>query len=81
MPAPGNVIGSASADLNGDGFQELVVLETAYDDPSAAAARALSAWEWNGFGFTLLARQPGPFKQMHIAAGLSKPQVILTTDP
>ena len=71
----------AAADLHGDGLQELVALETAYDAPPAAAARSLSAWEWNGFGFTVLARQPGPFKQMHVGAGSSKPEVILTTNP
>ena len=54
----------AAADLDADGFQDLVVLETRYDNPPFLPARALSLWEWNGFGFTLLARQKGSFHRV-----------------
>jgi hypothetical protein len=54
----------AVADLDGDGRQELVALETRYDDPPFVPARAVSIWEWNGFGFSLLSRRTGAFRQM-----------------
>jgi len=42
-------------DMNGDGQQELAAIEGRYDAwPNAA--QAVSLWEWNGFGFTLIAR-------------------------
>jgi hypothetical protein len=44
-----------AADWNGDGHQELMAVETGYDQPSMA--RALSLWEWNGFGFSLIGRR------------------------
>jgi hypothetical protein len=44
-----------AADWNGDGRQELMAVETGYDQPSMA--RALSLWEWNGFGFSLMGRR------------------------
>jgi hypothetical protein len=56
----------AAVDLDRDGRQELVALETAYDDPPSSPARALSVWGWNGFGFSLLARQAGPSRQMAV---------------
>lgn len=46
----------SAVDLDGDGWQELAALEGAYDAEPGAAAQSLTAWEWNGFGFTLLAR-------------------------
>jgi hypothetical protein len=44
-----------AADWNGDGRQELLAIETEYDHPSKG--RALSLWEWNGFGFSLMGRR------------------------
>ena len=46
-----------AADVDGDGDNELVVLEGSYDAPDAAA-RHLSVWRWNGWGFTLQWRSP-----------------------
>jgi hypothetical protein len=43
-----------AADWNGDGGQELMAVETGYDQPTKA--KALSLWEWNGFGFSLIGR-------------------------
>lgn len=53
-----------AADLDGDGRQELVGLETSYDALANSPAQAVSLWAWNGFGFSLLARQSGAFQQM-----------------
>ena len=38
-------------DLNGDGENELVVVESSYSDPSEGI---VSLWKWNGWGFSLL---------------------------
>ena len=46
-----------SADLTGDGYQELVGLESRYD-ASPFESSSITVWEWNGFGFTLLSRDP-----------------------
>ncbi len=54
----------ANADLDGDGFEELVTLEKLYTDPDSAAARVLKAWEWNGFGFTVVSYRNGSFNKM-----------------
>jgi hypothetical protein len=68
----------AAADLDGDGRQELVGLETSYNAPPSAAAAAISAWSWNGFGFSLLARQYGTFRQMAFyAPQSSEPFLVL----
>jgi hypothetical protein len=70
----------AAADLDGDGRQELVALESDYADRPGVSARALSAWEWNGFGFTLLARAKGPFRQLVVAAAADGRVTILTQE-
>jgi len=67
----------AAADVDADGFQDLIVLETRYDDPPFLPARALSLWEWNGFGFTLLARQQGSFHRVIVVNSPDGDIVIL----
>lgn len=67
----------SAADLDGDGWQELAVLEAAYDEPPGAPANALSVWEWNGFGFTLLDRVSGRFRKVSTAP-LNSEVLILT---
>ena len=52
------------ADVDGNGREELIALESRYTDPPGKPALALTAWEWNGFGFTLLARVNGSFRSM-----------------
>jgi hypothetical protein len=54
----------AIADLDGDGFEELVTLENRYTDPQGAAVRVLKAWEWNGFGFTVVSYRNGSYNKM-----------------
>jgi hypothetical protein len=57
-PVADPIMELAAADADGDGANELVVLEGSYDAPDAAA-RHLSVWRWNGWGFTLHWRSPG----------------------
>ena len=47
----------AAADLDQDGFQELIALESRYD-AHLLESSSLTVWDWNGFGFTLLSRGP-----------------------
>jgi hypothetical protein len=58
----------AAADLDGDGRQELIGVETAYNAPLSSPAQAVSVWAWNGFGFSLLWRQRGAFQEMALYA-------------
>jgi len=51
-----------AVDLDGDGLQELVALEYAYNGNSRKAS--ITVWEWNGFGFSLQARQDGRFSSL-----------------
>jgi len=54
----------AAVDLDGDGWQELSVLEGRYNDRLGTPAWSLSLWKWNGFGFSLGERQEGSFSGM-----------------
>ncbi len=54
----------ASADLDGDSVQELVVLESRYSVPRSAPAQTLKVWKWNGFGFTVVSSLDGTFSKM-----------------
>lgn len=51
----------AAADLDADGDQELITLESTYTAPRSAPARRLKIWEWNGFGFTVVTAVEGVF--------------------
>jgi hypothetical protein len=51
-------------DVDGDGGQELVVLENMDND------RAVSVWRWHGWGFSLLWRSPvGPYRDLALVPG------------
>jgi len=64
-------------DLDGDGWQELLALEGAYDDPPSSS-RALTVWEWNGFGFSLLSRGPmGRFESLIVGRAPDHMPLIL----
>jgi hypothetical protein len=57
-PVADPIVELAAADVDGDGANELVVLEGSYethDNPG----RHVSMWRWNGWGFTLQWRSPG----------------------
>lgn len=64
------------ADLNGDGRQELAALEGNYAQSRRLPALALTAWEGNGFGFTLIDRVEGPFRSMRLLEGEVKAAYI-----
>jgi hypothetical protein len=70
----------AAIDLNEDGEQELAVLESDYQDPPGYPARAFSAWEWNGFGFSLLARAKGKFRQLQVIVPTAQPPYVLVQE-
>ena len=67
-----------AADVDGDGRQELLALESRYNDPFYVPSRALTAWEWNGFGFTLLARHPGKFLDFIVLKQAANDQILRT---
>lgn len=67
----------ASADLDGDGRQELVALESRYDLPRSAAGTAVKVWEWNGFGFTLVSSLVGRFDKLSLVRAAAGPVLIL----
>jgi hypothetical protein len=58
-PIADPIIELAVGDVDGDGANELVVLEGSYADRLDQAAGHVSAWRWNGWGFALLWRCPG----------------------
>jgi len=51
-----------AADLDGDGRQELAGLEYSYNDANRTGPMVV--WRWNGFGFSLGARQEGAFSSL-----------------
>ena len=66
------------ADLEGNGRQHLITLETEYDDPAFDPARRLKVWEWNGFGFTAVNELDDLFILMSIAQTEDGREVILS---
>lgn len=57
------------ADVDGDGVQELIVLESAWPGEGPEALfRTLSVWDWHGWGFTLRWRsEPGRYHNLGFA--------------
>jgi hypothetical protein len=51
------LIAFTTADLDHDQKQELIALEGRYDH-SYRIGQSVTVWEWNGFGFSLLSREP-----------------------
>jgi len=52
-------------DLDGDGVQELVVLESYGED-----SRAVTVWRWHGWGFSLQWRsEPGAYRDLALVSG------------
>ncbi len=62
----------AVADLEGDGVQDLLTLEGSYTDPRPSlaalsdqvAGRKIKAWDWNGFGFSVVSMIAGDFHKL-----------------
>jgi hypothetical protein len=67
-----------AADVNGDGAEELVTLEGRYAGSRSGPARALKAWEWNGFGFTVVSTLKGSFSSLALARPEGGQILILT---
>lgn len=66
-----------SADLNHDGYQELIALEGQYD-AHLFESFSLTVWEWNGFGFSLLTRGPqGYFPSIVTVQTLNGQELLL----
>jgi len=64
-------------DLDHDGQQELAALESRYDAPFFEA-NAITVWEWNGFGFTLLSRSPkGYFHSLNLVQTSTGEELLL----
>lgn len=57
----------AAADLNGDGAQELAVLQGRYASRGSTPPQALNIWIWNGFGFDLVSSVEGSFFDLSLA--------------
>jgi hypothetical protein len=54
----------ALGDVDGDGAQNLVVIE------ASGADRAVAVWRWHGWGFSLVWRSaPGPYRDLSILPG------------
>lgn len=64
-----------AADINQDGYDELVAIEGKYD---SSADGNLTIWKWQGFGFTLLDRIEGVFSNYTLFS--SGRNVILVPD-
>jgi hypothetical protein len=59
-----------AADLNGDGWQELVALEGEYNGNQSGGT--LTVWNWHGFGFVLLAEVKREFTQLKVMQNSEK---------
>jgi hypothetical protein len=57
-PIADPILELAVEDVDGDGANELVVLEGSYGDALDAPARHVAVWQWNGWGFVLQRRSP-----------------------
>ncbi|HNT76030.1 MAG TPA: hypothetical protein PKH77_13530 [Anaerolineae bacterium] len=59
----------ALADVDGDGVEELLVLESAQPgDGLDATQRTLSVWDWHGWGFNLRWRSAvGPYNSLQVS--------------
>lgn len=67
-----------NGDVNGDGYDELVGIESSYAASHNAPANLLSIWEWNGFGFTRLGRLQGTFRDVGVAQTNTAESIIFT---
>jgi hypothetical protein len=67
------------ADVDGDGVQELIVIESAHPGEGLEALlRTLSVWDWHGWGFTLRWRsEPGRFCNLGFAPDPSGGIIII----
>ena len=65
-------------DVDGDGRQELVVIENL----SAGTGQAVSVWRWSGWAFTLLWRSaPGRYRDLQLEPGAQPPLSVSQPAP
>jgi hypothetical protein len=62
---------------DGSGRQFLVTLESEYNDAPSRPARRIKAWEWNGFGFTVVSTVEGSFRQISMIRAENGQMLIL----
>jgi hypothetical protein len=68
----------ALADMNTDGFDELISLDSSYKAAASSPAHALKIWEWNGFGFSLVSEQTGVFNDLIVVLVPDLTPILLT---
>jgi len=65
-------------DVDGDGSNELVVLEGKYGERAGSPARFVTVWRWNGWGFTLLWRSAeGRYRNLHLLDGEGGKRIVV----
>lgn len=65
-------------DIDKDGFDELITLESTYETEVVSHANALKVWEWNGFGFSLVSKLAGAFNDLLIVQAPDQRILFLT---
>jgi hypothetical protein len=68
----------ALADMNQDGFDDLVTLESTYEAEANSPADALKIWEWNGFGFSLVSERKGYFNDLKVLLSSDRHPILVT---
>jgi hypothetical protein len=68
----------ALEDLNDDGFDELITLDSSYEAASSSPAHALKIWEWNGFGFSLVSELKGVFNDLKVVLAPDLTPILMT---
>lgn len=66
------------ADLDQDGFDELITLDSSYEAAPGSPADTLKVWEWNGFGFSLVSEQEGVFNDLKVILAPGLKPILLT---
>jgi hypothetical protein len=82
-PAAEPIYELALADVDGDGVQDLIVLDAVRDTASEdgeEAARTVSIWRWHGWGFTLMWRSaPGFYQNLVVLSECGAPPTIVVS--
>jgi len=66
------------ADMNADGFEELITLDSSYELPGDSPADTLKVWEWNGFGFSLVSKLEGNFQEFFVVQNTDNHILLLS---
>jgi len=69
----------AAVDFDTDGWLELAAIETTYRPAPTPQAESISAWQWNGFGFSLVDRQENAIRRSAVGYTKSGHGIILTS--